>query len=215
MQFLEKEFLGLFNASSGTPAPGEAERSALAADSLRASGRLRLQVRGESMLPILWPGDVVEIASCSVDQVRPGEIALALREGRFFLHRFLARSQPDRFLMRGDSMPAPDPQFPNQALLGRLVSRAAPGQSQVQTKDQSLGEIDDPLRARPLLPLRPWSRALGQLFCHCGSARRLALKLHDRRKRHPREMQNPEAAAGPAAIQLGAAQLGAADPGAS
>ena len=76
MQFLEKEFLGLFNASSGTPAPGEAERSALAADSLRASGRLRLQVRGESMLPILWPGDVVEIVSCSLEGVRAGEIVL-------------------------------------------------------------------------------------------------------------------------------------------
>jgi Peptidase S24-like len=213
MQFLEKEFIGLFNASSAWPGPGEQERSALAADSLRESGRLRLQVRGESMLPVLWPGDVVEIASCSVDEVQPGEIVLAMREGRFFLHRFLARSQPDGFLLRGDSMPGPDPQFPNEALLGRLVSCA--GQRQVQSEDQSRDEIEDPVRARPLLPLRPWSRALGQLLCHCGPARRLALRLHDRGKRCPREIQSPAGATGQAAIQLGAARLGAADPGAS
>jgi hypothetical protein len=213
MQFLEAEFVVLFKALSGPPVTGEAERSALAADSLRDSGRLRLQVRGESMLPILWPGDVVEIASCSVDEVQPGEIVLAMREGRFFLHRFLARAQPDSFLMRGDSMPAPDPQFPNQALLGRLVSCAR--QSQVRGRDQSRVQIQDQEQARPLLPLRPWSRALGQLLCHCGPVRRLALKLHDRRKRYARDFQSPETAGAPASIQSRAPQLGAADPGAS
>lgn len=188
MQFLEEEFVRLFNAPSGPPGTGEAERSALAADSLRDSGRLRLQVRGESMLPILWPGDVVEIVSCPVEDVQQGEIVLALRAGRFFLHRFLACVQPDSFLMRGDSMPRPDPQFPNEALLGRLVSRAGQGQGQ----DQSRGQIEDQERAGPVLPLRPWSRAIGQLLCHCGPARRLALKLHDRRRRYPREIQNAE-----------------------
>jgi hypothetical protein len=73
------------------------------------------------MLPTLWPGDVVEIATCSLDDVRPGEIVLALRDGRFFLHRVVGRSQAGGFLLRGDSMPAPDPEFSNEALLGRLV----------------------------------------------------------------------------------------------
>ena len=43
------------------------------------------------MLPALWPGDVVEIASCSLEDVRPGEIVLARREGRLFLHRLVGR----------------------------------------------------------------------------------------------------------------------------
>jgi len=77
-----------------------AVRSALVADVLRGSGYLRLQVRGESMLPALWPGDVVEIASCSPEDVRPGEIVLALRDGRFFLHRLVTRSQPSGFVLR-------------------------------------------------------------------------------------------------------------------
>jgi len=173
---------------------------ALAAESLRCSGHLRLQVRGQSMLPTLWPDDVVEIASCSVDNVRPGEIVLALREDRFFLHRFLGRLQTNGFLLRGDSMRSPDPQFPNDALLGRLMSRAGQNQSRAQRQGHS-GAL---AQTRPLLPLRPWSRAIGQLLCHCGLAQRLVLRLHGRREREAREMQNAKSAAHVAELDGGA-----------
>ena len=162
--------LQIDNNPSIWSAARSAEIIALAADSLRLSGRLRLQVRGQSMLPSIWPDDIVEIQSCSIDEVRPGEIVLALRDDSFFLHRFITRLQASGFLLRGDSMPRPDPEFPNQALLGRLVTRA--GQSQGQALAQT----------RPFLPLRPWSRATGQLLCHCGTARSLVLKLHACRK---------------------------------
>ncbi len=135
-----------------------AERSALVAAVLHRSGglrrRMRLRVHGESMLPSLWPGDVVEIASCSLEDVRPGEILLAQRDRRLFLHRVVA-TRPDGFVLRGDSMPGPDPLFPVEALLGRLVDAA------------------DKRRGRAAL-----SRALGLLLCHCGVARRFALRLH-------------------------------------
>lgn len=139
-----------------------AERSALAADALRRGGRLRLQVRGESMLPSVWPGDMVEIADCPLEDVHPGEIVLALREDRLFLHRFLARCGPDGFQLRGDSMPAPDPIFPSAGFQGRL--------DQVTRAGRSI-----PLSVR----LGPWFRALGLLLCYCGIARRLALKVHN------------------------------------
>src|SRR5437879_9623687 len=124
--FLMMEEPAIAPCSSWSP-----EGSALVADVLLRSGRLRqsvrLRVRGESMLPALWPGDVVEIASCSLEDVRPGEIVLARREGRLFLHRLVGRfydcGTPNGFLLRGDSMPGPDPQFPNEALLGRLVRK--------------------------------------------------------------------------------------------
>ena len=54
------------------------------------------QVHGESMLPALWPGDVVEIESCSLEDIRPGEIVLAQRDGRLFLHRFVAALHAER-----------------------------------------------------------------------------------------------------------------------
>lgn len=190
MQRLAQDIVTPCGALIDPPATREAERSALAADSLRAGGRLRLQVRGESMLPTLWPGDLVEIASSSVDKVHPGEIVLALRDGRFSLHRFVARSQPDSFLLRGDSMPGPDPQFPNEALLGQLVRCAG------KNRDENGGQYE----ANPALPLRPWARAIGQLLCHCGPVRRLALTLHARRMRH---IQDPERAANAGKVNLG------------
>jgi hypothetical protein len=146
--------------SAGDPLSREAERVAVAAQSLRHVGRLRLGVRGESMLPTLWPGDVVEIESSPIDSAIPGEIVLAEREGRFYLHRFVAHTDQNAFLLRGDSMPARDPEFSNTAFLGRLVSGA------------------DHVQALTL-----WSRALGQLLCHCAPARSMALNLKARRKK--------------------------------
>jgi hypothetical protein len=145
-----------------------AERSALVAEVLRRSGHLRVrgEIRGESMLPTLWPGDVVEIESCSLENVRPGEIVLALRDDRLVLHRLVAPCTRIGFLLRGDSVPGPDPLFPPQALLGRLVSRANEGRTaSTRALRQWFGAT--------------WARALGILFCHCGLARRLALKIHN------------------------------------
>jgi hypothetical protein len=143
---------------------GNGERAAVAVDALRLSGSLRLQVGGASMLPALWPGDTVEIARCSLADVQPGEIILAFREGRFFLHRFLVRSGDSGFVARGDSMPNSDPVSPASALLGRVVQVVRSGHAA-------------PFSFR----LRPLDRALGMLFCYCGPARRAALRRHSRR----------------------------------
>jgi hypothetical protein len=137
-----------------------AERFALAADALRHGVRLRLQVRGDSMLPSLWPGDTVEIADCQLENIHPGEVVLAFRADCLILHRFLAHRQ-DGFLLRGDSMVAPDAIFPPAAFWGRLVHVRCAGRT-----------------VRLPVPLRPWSRALGVLLRYCSIARRVALKIH-------------------------------------
>jgi len=166
-------------ATSTARSSWSAVRSAVAADALRRSGYLRLQVHGESMLPALWPGDVVEIVNCPPEDVRPGEIVLAFREGRFFLHRFVARCEPSGFLLRGDSMPGSDPPFPDEAMLGRLVHDA-------KADAMAFGVTWFAVKC---------SRALGLLLCHCGLARRLALKLYHRRKASAGEFRNRELAA--------------------
>ena len=191
MSPLEKNVLTLPDT---TRSGWSAEGSALVAETLRASGCSRLRVHGESMLPALWPGDVVEIASCSPEDVRPGEMVLALRDGRLFLHRFVGRfndpCKPNGFLLRGDSMPGPDPRFPPGAMLGRLVRRVG--------EERSVAAVTQ----------RRWfavgcSRALGMLLCHCVVARRLALKLHNRRKASARELRNPEPAADMSSAEVG------------
>ena len=143
------------------------QRDALAVEALRRTGRLRLQVHGESMLPALWPGDLVEITVCSLNDVQRGEIVLAFREGRFFLHRFLAPREHHGFLTCGDSMPGPDPMFQSDALLGKLMHMVRNGHA---------------ISA----PMQPWSRVVGVFFCHCSFARRAALRFHSwRNSRRP------------------------------
>jgi hypothetical protein len=153
----------------------DTERSALVADALRAGNglgsRVRLRVYGESMLPALWPGHVVEIASCSLEDVRPGEIVLALRDGRLFLHR-LVKSQANGFVLCGDSMPGPDPLYPTEALLGRLVNGT-----------------DADIEKKQSFTASAWNRGLGLMFCHCGIFRRLALKLNRRRSASARQFR--------------------------
>ncbi len=200
--------------------------SALVADVLQGGSRLRVRLRvyGESMLPTLWPGDVVEIEGCSLEDLRPGEIVLALGEGRLFLHRLVAPCTSNGFVLRGDCMPGPDPQFPPEAVLGRLVRRAqcpAPkGASDFEEVTVSLKRYPDTGRSfSAAAALRAWfgvkwfgvkwSRAAGLLLCHCGVARRLALKLHGRRKASPRELPNPEPGAEISSAELGSAELGA------
>jgi hypothetical protein len=186
----------LENATNVAPAMWSAERSALLADALHRGAHLgqglRLRVHGASMLPTLWPGDVVEVASCSLADLRPGEIVLARREGRLFLHRLIAPCTPNGFLLRGDSMPAADPLFPPDALLGRLVGSANKRQSaSPPVLHQDSGEKGFDARKFDA----KWARAAGMLFCHCSVARRLALKLHSRGQASARELRDPESTA--------------------
>ena len=177
MSVVAKNFLMLDDTLPVQNSSWSTVGSILVADALRGSGDLRqvvrLRVHGESMLPSLWPGDVVEIANCSLEDVRPGEVVLALRDGRLFLHRLVA-TQPNAFVLRGDSMPGPDPWFAGEAFVGRLV------------RDSRHNSVRDFQRR----VMRILARALGLLFCYSRTSRRLALKLHSRRSAPAHEFQS-------------------------
>jgi hypothetical protein len=179
MSVYAKNFLTMENTACAPRTSWTSERSGLVADALRLGGRLRLRVHGESMLPTLWPGDVVEIASCSSEDVRPGDIVLARRDGRLYLHRLVAPCTLTGFRLRGDSMPGPDPRFSPEALLGRLVFRAD-GHAD-EGRDSSAGTL---------------SRVVGMVLCHFGMARRLALRFHRRRSASARKSRNSDSVAG-------------------
>ncbi len=84
-------------------------------------------------------------------------------------------------------MPGADPPYPPEALLGKLVQQA---------NVLGLGFGAQWFGVK-------WSRAVGMLLCHCGLARRLALKLYGCQETSVREFRNPEPAA----------DLGSAEPG--
>ncbi len=204
-------FLMLEEIKSSARLNGSAERSALVADALRGGGlfegvrpSVRLKVYGESMLPALWPGDVVEVANCSIDDLLPGDIVLAMRDGRLFLHRFVA-TQPGGFVLRGDSVPGPDPAFPPEALLGRLVRDGHEKQ-----------DVAGP-RRRPRFGARwlsaKWSRVAGLLLCYCSVGRRLALRLHMRGKTTGSDLRKSEPAGALASLELNSAGLDVTEAG--
>jgi len=66
-------------------------RCSLAAEALRSWGTLKVRANGVSMLPTLWPGDVLTVQSVCPEQVEPGEIVLYMRQDRFFIHRIVSR----------------------------------------------------------------------------------------------------------------------------
>jgi hypothetical protein len=99
----------------------------LAAETLRASGYLRLRATGYSMLPAVLPGDILHVRRCAIGDVPKGAIALFECYGRLVAHRVVeivrAGARPGSGLItRGDSMPATDPLVTEAELLGVVVS---------------------------------------------------------------------------------------------
>jgi len=95
-------------------------KSDLAMEALQVSSLLRLKVRGNSMLPSLWPGDLVTIQAQPFDSIRTGDIVLYSRNSRFFIHR--VQRKTETLVTSGDCMPAPDPRVAASQLLGRVIS---------------------------------------------------------------------------------------------
>jgi hypothetical protein len=104
---------------------GENLKLGLVADVLRCRGTVRLTVRGTSMLPWVWPGDLLTIQSAGCDVVVPGDIVLVLRSNRFFVHRLVEGRRIEgclSWITRGDAMPHNDPPTDASDLLGRVAS---------------------------------------------------------------------------------------------
>jgi len=93
----------------------------LAAQVVRQFGEVRLKVNGASMLPAVWPGDVVTVRRRSAAELLPGSIVVCYLDQGFVAHRLIGR-QGDRILTRGDSHLRDDPPFSEDELLGEVVS---------------------------------------------------------------------------------------------
>jgi hypothetical protein len=152
------------------PETWNAERTALAVESLHRVGCLRLQLRGVSMLPSLWPGDEVEIVRCLHSDLKCGDVVLGIRSGHFILHRLLGFSENGDVITRGDAMPRPDLGVPADSILGTVVT------------------VRRGWRSVPLLRRRVrFQRALGVLLCYSGLARGIALRFHNLRNHQKRK----------------------------
>jgi signal peptidase I len=141
----------------------DAERCSLAAEGLRSWGTLKVRAAGVSMLPTLWPGDVLTVQHVRPEQVELGEIVLYTREGRFFIHRIVSQDLSDDamfLLTRGDCMSAADPPVGRGELLGKVIEVRRSGSIFVPARKLSLS-----------------GRLLAWAFGHWNLFRRVGLRL--------------------------------------
>jgi signal peptidase I len=91
---------------------------------LRSAGEARLAVAGASMLPSIWPGDVLEIHRVAVADISLGDIVVFARKNRLVVHRVLRlnREQDDVVVItRGDRSATADSPVSTNELLGKVT----------------------------------------------------------------------------------------------
>jgi hypothetical protein len=113
------------NKSPASPSALHATRIDLAAEVLHRFGEVRFAAYGSSMVPSIYPGDLLTVRSHDVAAARRGEIVLFLLGGRPYVHR-ITRKWPERnrviFATRGDALPKEDPSVDASQLLGRVTA---------------------------------------------------------------------------------------------
>ena len=92
----------------------------LVADVARAFGEVRLKVTGASMLPAIWPGDILAVERQDSAELRPGQIVLCLRAGELMAHRMIRRTG-DCLVTRGDSLLHSDPPVRASEVVGQVT----------------------------------------------------------------------------------------------
>jgi hypothetical protein len=106
----------------------DAAKCDLAAEVIRRFGELRLQVTGASMLPSVWPGDVLTVRRRSAAELPAGRIVLCYRNGRFVAHRLVGK-RGEHLVTRGDAHTFEDIPFHNEDVLGEVVGIRRGGRS--------------------------------------------------------------------------------------
>jgi signal peptidase I len=84
-------------------------------------GEVRLKVTGSSMVPAIWPGDVIVVHSLDKMDLQVGQVILYRREGRLVAHR-ITRVHGDLLITRGDTLQYEDPPVRVSDIVGPVVS---------------------------------------------------------------------------------------------
>ncbi len=105
--------------------PEEMAKCALIVESVARFGHARFRATGTSMMPCIYPGDVIEVVRTEPERIRVGDVLACYRDGRLVVHRLTAVSRGDRgtlFTVRGDSLRRPDAPCPAENVFG-VVTR--------------------------------------------------------------------------------------------
>jgi hypothetical protein len=151
----------------------EHHKIALASELLRSGGSIRMQALGTSMLPTVWPGDVLSIEG-RPGRVSLGDLMLVQREQGVTVHRVVA-CDASRCITRGDAMPHDDPPAHPLDILGRVTT--------IHRAEQVIV---------PKSRILPHQLLLAWIFCHSWLCRNFALRVHlAMSKNHRRVSEQP------------------------
>ena len=110
----------------------EAQRRAACCELITAvahtSGEVSLKLTGTSMLPAVWPGDVVTVQRCNLAELQPRQIVLFRREGGLVAHRVVSVAQ-DHVITQGDSLPSRDLPVTLIEIVGQVTGISRNGRS--------------------------------------------------------------------------------------
>ncbi|MGH9774407.1 MAG: signal peptidase I [Candidatus Acidiferrales bacterium] len=109
------------------PETEERARIGLVCELLRQFGALRFRAQGSSMIPSIYPGDILSVRQAAIHEVRCGDVVLYLREAGLCAHRVVrvqANGGQYSLVTRGDALLQDDSPVHKEELLGRVVSVA-------------------------------------------------------------------------------------------
>jgi signal peptidase I len=141
----------------------------LVADVARNQGRVQLKVGGASMVPTLWPGDLVTVRRCDPSRLRPGSIIVFRQNERLVVHRLVRRQSSahgveDCLIAQGDAQPRCDRPVEAWDVLGRVEGAVRNGR---------------PVNLQPSL----WRRFLASIFRRSEWCASIYLRLSSRVQR--------------------------------
>jgi len=113
----------------------------LAREELAQGGLIRLRVSGDSMAPLIEPGDVVLVRHVNPEDLRRGDLILVEQGGAFLTHR-LVTAGAHRVRTKGDNASHADPPVLPQDVLGRVMG-VEKGDVQSPPKDGRRIELDE------------------------------------------------------------------------
>ncbi len=142
----------------------EASKAALVEQIFLATGLVRIRALGLSMLPCIWPGDVLTIQSTRTADINIGDIVAVRQNDRWVVHR-VRRHSAAQLIVRGDCVPENDPPIRVQDVIGKVVT-----------------VVRGSKEFAPGCSLSLFHQCLACLLCHSNRLRSLVLNFHRSRE---------------------------------
>ncbi|HEY1272272.1 MAG TPA: S24/S26 family peptidase [Terriglobales bacterium] len=163
MPIQPQKFIARNLSTAGPDTVREERKRLLAAELLRSGTSLKMTALGTSMVPAIWPGDVLTLEP-GAEGADVGDIVLFLQNGRFFIHR-IAEKNSGTWRTRGDAVSQPDPPITPADVLARV--------SMIEREGGRLL----PCRQRPVR-----HRVMAWFLCYSDRLRNAALRLNGWRR---------------------------------